>query len=74
MTETIDIMDKVGSLPILIKYLNDGVEPPINIRTLVLISRYLIGWSGLYHHKPARLTLEGGTLLLQKWLKEEVKK
>lgn len=61
-------MDREGSLPILVEYLKEGIEPLIDSRTYVLINRYLRGWGELYLDKPPRLTLEGGTLLLKKWL------
>lgn len=66
----IDIMDREGSLPYLVKCLKEGVEPLVNPRTAVLVSRYLRGWEDLYLRRPPRLTLEGGMLLLNSWLED----
>lgn len=63
-------MERESSLPILIEYLKAGTEPLITNRTLVLVSRYLRGWEGLYKTNPPRLTLEGGTLLLKRWFND----
>jgi len=66
----IDIMNREGSLPYLVECLKEGIEPLVNPRTAVLVSRYLRGWEDLYLRRPPRLTLEGGMLLLLSWLEE----
>jgi len=72
MQDVIDIMDKAGSLPVLVKHLEECAtstyRPVLLVNSsLVLISRYLVGWKGLYSMKPPALTEEGAFRLLQAW-------
>ena len=72
---TLDILDREGSIPILVAFLKrlakkKDILLPITIRTLVLVSRYLWGWGGLYTNRPPALTGEGALRLYLAWSKK----
>ena len=72
MRTDIDLLDREGSWPVLIDYLNRQEEPPINLRTTVLMERCLQGWRGLFEKQPVpHLTVEGAFMLYLRWKEDD---